>query len=250
MASTKKSKSGSNQPLLTDWFDKVYVINCAHRPDRLADFRQEIETKKIADLSKITVYPAVIGDYTTYPAGWKADSGAWGCLNSHKRILEDLMHIRDERGAMDWESALVLEDDVFFLDGALAQLAEFMTAIPGEWGQLYLGGQHRQTPAATASPKVIVGNSVNRTHAYAVHRDHIQKLYRHISYMKDYMGTAKHIDHQLELAHRRKDWPVYCPPRWICGQRAGTSNISGKTLEAQVWQRNDKKATEPLVRKP
>jgi len=54
--------------------------------------------------------------------------------------------------------------------------------------------------------------------------------------MPDYVGTNKHIDHQLELAHQRADWPVYCPAKWICGQRAGTSNVSGKTLAAMTWQ--------------
>ena len=57
----------------------------------------------------------------------------------------------------------------------------------------------------------------------------------HISYMQDYHSN-KHIDHQLELAHQRKDWPVYCPVKWICGQRAGTSNISGKDNPDQIWQ--------------
>jgi hypothetical protein len=54
--------------------------------------------------------------------------------------------------------------------------------------------------------------------------------------MPDYVGTNKHIDHQLELAHQRADWPVYCPAKWICGQRASTSNVSGKKLEAMTWQ--------------
>ena len=79
------------------------------------------------------------------------------------------------------------------------------------------------------------GMSINRTHAYAISRTSIQAMYAHISYMQDYHSN-KHIDHQLELAHQRKDWPVYCPVKWICGQRAGTSNISGKDNPDQIWQ--------------
>lgn len=220
---------------LTDWFDRVFVINCAHRPDRLQEFRDEITTKGIADLDKITVVPAVIGDYTTHPAGFGGGNGAWGCLQSHRRIMEDLLHMRDERGDLAWESALILEDDVFFLDHALEDLDRFMKNVPGDWGQLYLGGQHRQKVSHTPHNGVVVGNSVNRTHAYAVSRTFVQKIYCHISYMTDYMGNNFHIDHQLERAHQRKDWPVYCPEKWICGQRAGTSNVSGKTNADQVW---------------
>lgn len=223
-------------PKITDWFDHVFVINCKHRPDRLREFEEEITTKGIADMEKITVFSAIIGDYTSHPAGWGGGNGAWGCLQSHRRIMEDLMHVRDERGDMCWEGALILEDDVFFLDNALQDLAAFMPNVPGDWGQIYLGGQHRQTPSRTEHPLVMIGNSVNRTHAYAISRTHIQSIYRHVSYMMDYVGTHKHIDHQLELGHNRKDWPVICPARWICGQRAGSSNISGRTLPAMTWQ--------------
>ena len=220
---------------LTDWFDRVFVINCSHRPDRLAEFKEEITSKGLADIDKITVYPAIIGDYTSHPAGWGGGRGAWGCLQSHRRIMEDLMHIRDERAALTWGSALILEDDVFFLDNALEDLKRFMTSVPGDWGQIYLGGQHRRPIGKTPNPDVIVGKSVNRTHAYAVSAPCIQKIYNHVSYMPDYVGTNKHIDHQLELAHQRADWPVYCPAKWICGQRANTSNVSGKKLEAMTW---------------
>lgn len=230
----EQTDTNKSLPKLTDWFDKVYVINCAHRPDRLEETKKEFTEKGIGDWDKVTVTPAIIGDYTRHPAGWGAGKGAWGCLQSHRRIMEDLMHIRDERLDMSWEGALILEDDVFFLDNALEDLQRFMTHVPSDWGQLYLGGQHRQKPTPHGD-YVSIGNSVNRTHAYAVSRQHIQSIYAHVSYMMDYNGTNKHIDHQLEVAHQRKAWPVYCPTRWVCGQRAGNSNISGKTLPALTW---------------
>jgi GR25 family glycosyltransferase involved in LPS biosynthesis len=226
----------SDLPLLTDWFDKVFVINCAHRPDRKLETEEEIRSKGIGDLDKITFYPGIIGDYTNHPAGFGGGRGAWGCLQSHRRLMEDLMHMRDERGDLIWEKALILEDDVFFLDNALADLNRFMSNVPPDWGQLYLGGQHRMKTSPTPYPHVVIGNSVNRTHAYAISRQHISKIYCHVSYMMDYNGNNFHIDHQLERAHQRKDWPVYCPERWICGQRGGSSNVSGRLLQPMTWQ--------------
>ena len=132
-------------------------------------------------------------------------------------------------------NVLVLEDDVIFKEDALENLNNFMETVSKDWGQIYLGGQHRRDPTPTEFPNVIVGNSINRTHAYAVNQPTFTHFYRHISYATDYRNTNKHIDHQLELAHRRKDWPVYCPKEWIVGQRAGASNISGKTLETKFW---------------
>jgi GR25 family glycosyltransferase involved in LPS biosynthesis len=220
---------------LTDWFSRVYVINCAHRPDRLERILKHLEESGMADVSKVHVFNAIIGDYTGHPAGWGGGNGAWGCLQSHRRLLEDAMHVCDDRGIMALESILILEDDCFFLDNALEKLNEFMPQVPADWGQIYLGGQHRRKTTPTVSGGVVIGNSVNRTHAHAISRNHIHKVYHHISYMPDYQGTNKHVDHQLELAHNRKDWPVYCPKRWIAGQEAGTSNISGKKNPRMIW---------------
>lgn len=220
---------------LTEFFDRVFVINCAHRPDRRERVLKHLAETGMADVEQVIVTPGIIGDYTGHPAGWNAGRGAWGCLQSHRRIMEDLMHLRDERGDICWDSALILEDDVFFVAGALERLNEFMPEVPAGWGQLYLGGQHRQPIAPTKSPHVVLGRSVNRTHAYAISRQFIQKIYHHVSYMPDYARGAIHIDHQLELAHQREDWPVYCPAKWIAGQEEGTSNISGKTNPRLIW---------------
>ncbi len=222
---------------LTDWFSRVYVINCAHRPDRRARVLAELRRSGMADPARVIVQPAVIGEWTTVPDDWKAGPGAWGCLRSHQRILEDVLHERDDRNVLRLQSVLVLEDDVFFLDDAPALLDAFMRAVPGDWGQLYLGGQHNQPPEPTGIPGVDRGRSVNRTHAYALHARCYQAFYRHISYATDYRGTQKHIDHQLELAHTRRDWPVYCPAngRWLCGQEAGPSDISGQHNPRLTW---------------
>lgn len=221
---------------LTDWFNKVYVINCPHRPDRLKAVMEHLDETGMADISKVIVHRAIVGDWTTCPADWNAGRGAWGCLASHRRLLEDVLHDRDDRHTLITSNYLVLEDDVFFVDGALEKLNEFMEAVPNDWQQIYLGGQHSQPATKLPIPGVMLGNSINRTHAYALRETAYHRFYQHITYASDYRGTNKHIDHQLELAHRRKDWLVYCPEKWIAGQEAGSSNISGRTNPRQLWQ--------------
>ena len=220
---------------LTDWFDRVYVINCAHRPDRLEEVKKHLNETGMVDTEKVIYYPAIIGDWTTCPADWRSGRGAWGCLRSHQRIMEDVIHARDENEVPKLMNVLVLEDDVIFKEDSLEKLNEFMEDVPDDWGQIYLGGQHRRDPTPTDSPNVIVGNSINRTHAYAVNQPNYTKFYRHISYARDYRGTDHHIDHQLEKAHRRKDWKVYCPKEWVVGQRGGRSNINGKVNPTKFW---------------
>lgn len=234
MAAKRKTAEASPPRNLTDWFSMVFIINCQHRPDRLAQVTKNLTDTGMADMRKVIVHRAVVGDYTGHPAGWGSGRGAWGCMRSHQRILEDAMHKRDERENLDVDSILILEDDVVFFDDSLERLNAFMPHVPPDWGQIYLGGQNRKTPQATAHAEVRRGLSVHRTHAHAISRQYLQKVYAHICYMPDY-HSKKHIDHQLELAHQRGDWPVYCPTKWLCGQEAGTSNVSGKLNDRKVW---------------
>jgi hypothetical protein len=219
---------------LTDLFDRVYIINCQHRPDRREALFNHLQSLELVDWDKVVWQRGIVGDYTGHPAYWKAGRGAWGCLQSHRRVLEDALHERDDYGCT-LKSILVLEDDVVFAPDTATRLDDIASELPAQWGQLYLGGQHRggRSPITT---NLCVGSRVNRTHAYAVHRDCYAKMYHHISHAPDYMGAAvKHVDHQLELAHTRKDWLVLCANPWVAGQAAGSSNISGRINETQWW---------------
>jgi GR25 family glycosyltransferase involved in LPS biosynthesis len=221
---------------LTDWFDRVYVLNCAHRPDRLAVTKKHLDETGMVDADKVIYYPAIIGDWVTCPADWRSGRGAWGCMRSHQRILEDVIHARDDKNLMTLKNVLVMEDDVVFREDALENLNKFMEEVPDNWGQIYLGGQHTRDMSSTELPNVFIGNSVNRTHAYAVNQPTFTHFYRHISYATDYRGsTNHHIDHQLETAHRRKDWKVFCPREWVVGQRAGASDINGAVNNTNFW---------------
>jgi hypothetical protein len=219
---------------LTDWFSRVYVISCQHRPDRLDTTMALLRDSGMADLAGVKVHRGVIGSWTTTPPDWLAGDGAWGCRASHTRLLEDVMHERNPDMSFALDSILILEDDVFFVDGALQRLNEFMSAVPDDWDQIYLGGEHK-APVEKVNDQVVRGTSVNRTHAHAIKASCYQKLYRHITFASDFIRTHKHVDHQLELAHQRRDWNVYCPARWIAGQRENLSIITGKRAPANLW---------------
>jgi hypothetical protein len=220
---------------LTDWFDRVYILNCITRPDRKKRVLNELRTSGMADVDKVVVYPGVVGAWVTNPGAWGAGVGAWGCRQGHIRILEDVLQTRDEFENMRLESALILEDDVYFRPGALEKLNEFMTSVPSDWGQLYLGGQHIYKPQPTNIPGIVIGRSVNRNHAYAVHAKYLPEIYRHVCYMPDFVNTNRHIDHQFQAAHQKKQWPVYCPARWLAGQDSGQSDINGQKNPRKTW---------------
>jgi GR25 family glycosyltransferase involved in LPS biosynthesis len=221
---------------LTDWFSRVYIISCQHTPGRLQAALDHLAATGLADLGGVKVHRGVIGAWTGQPNDWLAGAGAWGCHASHRRLLEDVMHERNEDMSFSLESILILEDDVFFVDGALEKLNQFMESVPADWDQIYLGGEHK-APSEKVNPKVCRGKSVNRTHAHAIHSRNYQNFYRHITLASDFIQTRKHIDHQLEVAHQRKDWNVYCPHEWIAGQRENLSIITGLPTPQKIWQR-------------
>ena len=220
---------------LTDWFERVYVISRPDRPERLKRFFKHITDLELADPTKIVVYPAVMGDKTACPYYFLSGNGAWGCLRSHSNIIENLLLEQATTGNKVY-SVLILEDDVEFIRNPLFMLHEFMSSVPKNWDQIYLGGQHRIEPQETRIPRILRGLSVNRTHAYALNRKIYKLFYVHINNAEEYIGKQNHhIDHQLEIAHRKEAWNVYCPPIWLAGQTKGKSDVCGEELESRIW---------------
>ena len=221
---------------LTDIFERVVVLNLPFRTDRRERLERHLQEMEIADPAKVRWERAVCGDWLKPSAWWGAGGGAWGCLFSHVRVVQDAV-------ADKIEAYCVLEDDVVFHERSAEWLALFVGDLPSDWAQIYLGGQHRgaieQVPG---HPFVVRPLSVNRTHCFGLRSSHFDAFHRHVLYFPDYFDdlaklatNSYHIDHQLERAHRRQSWPVYAPPWWIAGQEAGDSDISGRHNPRKWW---------------
>ena len=218
---------------LTDLFDRVYVINCPHRGDRLATLDENIKDTGVADCSKMHVFAGVRGELSPPPKYWGASVGAWGCFQSHRRLIEDILNEDDE----SIDSILILEDDAHFLDDSQKRINQFMENVPEDWDQLYLGGQHTSNPEETGNDAVLKVSSTSRLHAYALRRKAFKKFYAHINEAPDFIGAFDHhIDHQVEIAHKQGLWNAYCPKSWIVGQAAGKSDIMPEaSQEVRMW---------------
>ena len=219
---------------LLDYFDGVFVITMDNRQDRWATFQSRARKAGVKGYSR---FRAVIGDVSPPPTWWPSGNGAWGCMMSHLRVCQDALHNK-------LKSYLVLEDDVVFAKDFKRLLPEAMNAlgkIEDSWDMLYLGGQHLYREAG---PPFRIGNgllkcsNVNRTHAMAVNGPFMQKFSQHIAHAPDYMeqnakGFQMHIDHQLGKLHPF----IKClaVENWLFGQGGGSSNISGKQDEPEMW---------------
>jgi len=215
--------------ILDSQFDRVALISLNRHEKRREQALIALEEQGLSE--QCLIVDAWPGNELPPPAWWKAGGGAWGCLQSHVRALS-------EAWQAGCESVLVLEDDCCWQDRAGEMLGEFFEQLPGDWDQIYLGGVHMQEPEPLVNrPAVLRGESVNRTHAYAVRRGVIPRMLQHVLYAPDYIEAdyAPHIDHQLEVAHRRRDWRVYTPSWWIAGQEENDSNINGRWHPRKWW---------------
>ena len=113
-------------PLLTV-FDRIYVINLAHRADR----RREMD----AQLRRIGLsldHPAVVLFPASYPPdqGVFSSRGARGCFESHLRVHQAIV-------ADGIERALVLEDDADFVPAFTPRIADLAPRLRDGWDMFY-----------------------------------------------------------------------------------------------------------------
>lgn len=209
--------------MILDHFEHITIISLPQHKDRLERLRGQL--KGHARASRVSVQEAIPGDKLPAPAWWGQGNGSWGCLQSHVRALQDA-----------WQEGhaktLILEDDAVFDPSAVKSLETLFRSAPAKWGQMYLGGQHQADPVVKSGH--FLGKSVNRTHAYAVQHHAIPKILQHIQHYPDHQGW-RHVDHQLEVAHMRGDWPVVCPLWWAFGQGENRSSINGGTHPEKWW---------------
>lgn len=202
------------------FFDSVRVINLDRRPDRMEIFEANLD-KFGWDYKRPVRVRAIDGDVVHCPGYFQQGNGAWGCRQSHARILEDYLLDTPHDKAL-----LVLEDDAYLRPNSLELLSTFLKDVPPDWDCLMLGGQHHG-PTPMVKPGVVKCNNAQRTHAYAVRGNYARVLY-HL-----WSNSKVHIDWEVvkvQSAHN-----VYAPSEFVFGQEAGTSDISGRDNPRKAW---------------
>jgi len=203
-------------------FDRVVVISLARRLDRLRAFYARLDGRLDA-----LPYPATDGQEEPPPAWWKTTPGAWGCYCSHRAVIDYAL-------AVGIDSVLIFEDDCTFVpdfDDRLAGLE-----VPPDCQMLYLGGQHLAT-AQPGPPGLVRGRNINRTHAYAViGRPALELLRDHLRPDPALWRARHHIDHHYGLLHRDGRIVAYAVRPWLCGQAAGASDVSGRTVGERMFR--------------
>ncbi|WP_425400429.1 glycosyltransferase family 25 protein [Aeoliella sp.] len=205
-------------------FERVVCINLRRRADRWAKFQQQIP----ADwpFRAIERFEAIDGSRVPPPRWYDVGDaqGAWGCLVSHLRVWESAL-------SENVESVLVFEDDAVLCDSFVADVREFLEAVPENWDQIWLGGDHAPGTIPTrVNDSVFRPDSPIRTHCYAVRSRFMRELYHDVCDFNTHGRYPKpalfHVDHQMSRLVREGQYNVYCPARWLVGQLSDISDVS------------------------
>jgi hypothetical protein len=202
------------------YFGAVYCVTLAGDEERRKQFTEQAANCGWP-FGTIEYFAAIHGDTVGVPDYFHQGGGAWGCLQSHRRILELSLMAGHER-------VLIMEDDVDLTPEFGAKAIRFLTDLGDEpWDCLMLGGQHMAAPSPF-KPGVWRCGNTQRTHCLAFSRGFMRELYRHWSAPWD-----QHCDRSL--GPFAGYYRTYCPPRFIAGQRGGRSWITGGSKPPEWW---------------
>jgi hypothetical protein len=208
------------QGLETGPFDRVVLLTLARRPERLRAALAQFTPDRWPFLLP-EVFFGVDGSAVPTPPGFSQGAGAWGCLSSHRRIVEQAL----QDGI---EHLLVLEDDIQLRPRFKWHIENFLDLVPKEHDGLMLGGQH-QYPYEEVGKGVVRCLNTQRTHAYSGRRKWLEELYR-IWHCRD---QTVHCDWTMGPAMRR--FKIYAPDPFLIGQRRSPSDICGRENPTAFW---------------
>jgi glycosyl transferase, family 25 len=89
-------------------------------------------------------FAAIEGATAQIPKSWPESRGAYGCLQSHLRIVQ-------KARAEGRESVLIMEDDILFDDQFHEKFRERVSGLPQKWDMLFFGCLHSDPPTPVAN---------------------------------------------------------------------------------------------------
>ncbi len=211
---------------LKSYFDRVVIITLRQRQDQFRRLIDEI-TKMPWPFAQPELFINIHGEKLGVPQGWSHGPGAWGCLCSHREVLQSAFREEVKR-------ILVLEDDCTFAPNFVSKIVRFLEAVPENWEQLMLGGQLcNEYPAMVVSPDIAKISHCTRTHCYALQGSAIRSLWLEWNRV----GFNAHCD--WVMAEWQEHHRVFAPIPFLAGQISGQSSINGYQQMTRFWSARD-----------
>ena len=206
---------------LNDYFEEIHCVNLDKRTDRWEESLEEFEKHNI----KSERFSALKGsDFPKDSVLGKRyrsiglNSGQVGCSISHRELVKKIK-------SRNLNNALILEDDVEFVDNLNSIFPEMMNQVPEDWDMLYFGGNHcanniynPQSKLMQISKNIFRVTNCYTTHAYAIKNTVYDKM---ISVWED--DVIDHVD--VCLSKVQKEVNCYIIRPHLAWQRPSFSDL-------------------------
>ena len=145
---------------INDFFPHKVCINLDRRADRWERMRERFTQHGVENVVR---FPALDGKSLDIPETWDDFPGAYGCLRSHLKVVE-------QARADSKNSVLIFEDDAVLAPEFSAKFAEYINQMPDDWDMILFGGIHGEPPARISPNVTRVSHSLS-TYTYALNHN-------------------------------------------------------------------------------
>jgi GR25 family glycosyltransferase involved in LPS biosynthesis len=165
---------------LFEKFDKVYCINLDRRPDRLENFKKEVNKFNLGEFERFSAYD---GKQLNLTNEYNLKPGEIGIIKSNLDIIKDAKK-------NNYKTILIIEDDCVFND-EIINFENYFKLLPNDWDMLYMGGNHNTHMGVKPPLKI---------------NDKVVKL--HSTYSAHFIGIKSSVFDQIEVLLERGQQPL------------------------------------------
>jgi glycosyl transferase family 25 len=201
---------------ITEFFNKTFCINLERRPDRWDECLSEFDKHGITNVDR---FIAVDGKNLTQSLSGFMTPSRMALVQTNIQIIEEAIK-------NDYDSILILEDDVEF-DPQVVEMDSYFDLLPDDWDMLYFGGNHNthvgSPPPNIINEKVCKLHNTYSTHCVAINKRAFQKV----------LDRIKKCDNALDVIYveLQKQLNVYSFYPVIATQRVSFSDIENRMTD-------------------
>lgn len=201
---------------ITEFFNKTFCINLERRTDRWDECLSEFNKHGITDVDRFIAVD-----------GKNLGQSLPGFMTPSRRALVlTNVQIIEEAIKNDYESILILEDDVEF-GPQVVDMDSYFDLLPNDWDMLYFGGNHNthvgSIPPNIINEKVCKLHNTYSTHCVAINKKAYQKV----------LDRIKKCDNALDVIYveLQRQLNVYSFYPVIATQRVSFSDIENRMTD-------------------
>jgi GR25 family glycosyltransferase involved in LPS biosynthesis len=201
---------------ITEFFNKTFCINLERRTDRWDECLSEFNKHGITDVDR---FIAVDGKNLTQSLSGFMTPSRTALVLTNVQIIEEAIK-------NDYESILILEDDVEF-GPQVVDMDSYFDLLPNDWDMLYFGGNHNthvgSIPPNIINEKVCKLHNTYSTHCVAINKKAYQKV----------LDRIKKCDNALDVIYveLQRQLNVYSFYPVIATQRVSFSDIENRMTD-------------------